>query len=99
MIRVVLPYHLRNLARVQGEEVQIEVAGAVSLASVIDAIEAKYPMLRGTIRDHGSAKRRPFIRFFACEEDWSHEPVDAALPEPIVRGKEPLIIVGAIAGG
>lgn len=98
MIRVVLPYHLRTLARVEGE-VQIEAAGPVTLNSVLDAIEAKYPVLRGTIRDHETLRRRPFIRFFACKEDWSHEPTDAALPDAIATGEEPLMVIGAIAGG
>jgi sulfur-carrier protein len=98
MIRIVLPYHLRNLAKV-GDEVQLDVTGPVTLASVLDGIEAKYPVLRGAIRDHGSLKRRPFIRFFACKEDWSHESPDAALPDAVATGAEPLMIVGAIAGG
>ena len=97
-VRVVLPYHLRNLAHV-GSEIELEVAGPVSVRSVVDAIEARYPMLLGTIRDHGTKQRRPFLRFFACEEDLSHDPPDAALPEAVVEGKEPLLIVGAIAGG
>jgi molybdopterin synthase sulfur carrier subunit len=97
-IRVELPYHLRNLAQVGGE-VELEVAGAVTQRSVLDALEAKYPVLRGTIRDHGTDKRRPFLRFFACGEDWSHEAADAELPEEVASGKEPLMIVGAIAGG
>lgn len=98
MVRVVLPYHLRTLARVEGE-VEIELGGPVTLASVLDAIETKYPVLRGAIRDHGTLRRRPFIRFYACKEDLSHEPADIALPEPIVKGEEPLLIIGAIAGG
>jgi hypothetical protein len=98
MIRIVLPYHLRNLAKV-GDEVQLDVATPITLASVLDAIESRYPVLRGTIRDHGSLKRRPFIRFFACKEDWSHESPNAALPDAIATGAEPLMIVGAIAGG
>jgi molybdopterin synthase sulfur carrier subunit len=98
MIRIVLPYHLRTLARVEGE-VQLDVAAPITLASVLDAIESRYPVLRGTIRDHGSLKRRPFIRFFACKEDWSHESPDASLPEAVATGAEPLMIVGAIAGG
>lgn len=93
-----LPYHLRTLAQVAGE-VQVEVAGAVTQRSVLDALEAKYPMLRGTIRDHATQKRRPFLRFFACSEDWSHESPEALLPESVASGKEPLLIVGAIAGG
>jgi molybdopterin synthase sulfur carrier subunit len=98
MIRVILPFHLRNLARV-GSEVSIEVSGAVTQRSVLDALEARYPMLCGTIRDHGTLQRRAFLRFFACEEDLSHESPDAALPEAVASGKEPLIIIGAIAGG
>jgi sulfur-carrier protein len=98
MIRVVLPYHLRNLARVEGE-VQLEVKAPVTLGAVLDSLEARYPALRGTIRDHGTFKRRPFVRFFACKEDLSFEPPDAKLPEPIVSGAEPFLIVGAMAGG
>jgi molybdopterin synthase sulfur carrier subunit len=98
MIRVILPFHLRNLAKV-GSEVSIEVAGAVTQRSVLDALEARYPMLCGTIREHGTLQRRAFLRFFACEEDLSHESPDAALPEAVASGKEPLIIIGAIAGG
>lgn len=98
MIRVVLPHHLRTLARVDGE-VQIELNGAATLRSILDALEAKYPMLRGTIRDHVTLKRRPFVRFFACEEDVSHEPPDTPLPEAIAKGVEPFFVMGAIAGG
>jgi hypothetical protein len=98
MIRVLLPQHLRGLAHISGE-VQVEVTGAVTQRSVVDAIEMNYPMLRGTIRDHVTQQRRPFLRFFACEEDLSHESPDAPLPEAVVSGKEPLLIVGAIAGG
>jgi len=98
MIRVVLPYHLRNLARVEGE-VELEVASPVTVRAVLDAIEARYPTLRGTIRDHGTLKRRPFIRFFACKEDLSLEPTDTILPEAVVSGTEPFLIVGAMAGG
>jgi hypothetical protein len=98
MIRVVLPYHLRKLASVDGE-VLLEVAGEVTQRSVLDALEARYPMLCGTIRDHVTQQRRPFLRFFACEEDWSLHPADAPLPEAVACGKEPLLIVGAIAGG
>lgn len=98
MIRVVLPHHLRTLAGV-GKEVQIEVAGAVTLGSVLDAVEARYPMLRGTIRDHGTFKRRPFVRFFACKEDLSLEPPETKLPDEIASGTEPFLIVGAMAGG
>ncbi len=98
MIRVVLPFHLKNLARVEGE-VQLEVASPVTVRAVLDALEAKHPALRGTIRDHGTLKRRPFIRFFVCKEDWSLEPTDKLLPEEIVSGKEPFLVVGAMAGG
>jgi sulfur-carrier protein len=98
MIRVILPQHLRTLAHV-GSELQIEVEGNITLRAVLDALEARYPMLRGTIRDQVTQQRRPFLRFFACEEDLSHEAPDAPLPEAVVSGKEPLIIIGAIAGG
>ena len=98
MIRVVLPYHLRTLARVDGE-VQIEVTNPATLGSVLDALEARYPTLRGTIRDHGTLKRRPFVRFFACKEDLSQEPPEIQLPEAVANGTEPLLIVGAMAGG
>jgi molybdopterin synthase sulfur carrier subunit len=98
MIRVVLPAHLRKLADV-GNEVRLEIDGAVTLRSVLDALEARYPMLSGTIRDHVTGKRRPFLRFFACEEDLSHQVPDTPLPEAVASGKEPLFIVGAIAGG
>ena len=98
MIRVILPQHLRTLAHV-GSEVQIEVEAPVTLRSALDALEARYPMLRGTIRDHDTQQRRPFLRFFACEEDLSHESPDALLPDAIASGKEPLLIIGAIAGG
>jgi sulfur-carrier protein len=98
MIRVLLPPHLRNLARVDGE-VQIEVEGSVTQRAVLDALEARYPMLRGTIRDHVTQERRAFLRFFVCQEDWSHEPPDAPLPPEICSGKEPFMVVGAIAGG
>ena len=98
MIRVVLPYHLRTLARVNGEA-QLEVASPVTLRSVLDALEARHPVLRGTIRDHGTLKRRPFVRFFACKEDLSLEPADTPLPEAVASGAEPFLIVGAIAGG
>ena len=97
-IRVVLPYHLRNLARVDSE-VQVEVEGPVTVGSVLDALEARYPVLRGTIRDHGTLKRRPFVRFFACKEDLSLEPPETKLPDEVVSGAEPFLIVGAIAGG
>ena len=98
MIRVLLPAHLRALAHV-GSEISIEVPGPVTQRSVLDALENAYPMLRGTIRDHVTQARRPFLRFFACSEDWSHESPDTPLPDDIVSGKEPLYIVGAIAGG
>ncbi|MGB2664103.1 MAG: MoaD/ThiS family protein [Candidatus Acidiferrum sp.] len=98
MIRVVLPPHLRTLARVH-DEVQLEIAGAVTQRSVLDALEAQYPMLQGTIRDHVTCQRRPFLRFFACQEDLSHEQSDAPLPEAVAKGEEPLFIIGAIAGG
>jgi len=99
MIRVVLPFHLRNLARVADSEVTLEVARPITIQAVLDALEAKYPALRGTIRDHGTLKRRPFIRFFACKEDLSLEPPDTPLPEAVVNGEEPFLVVGAMAGG
>ncbi|MEN9935300.1 MAG: hypothetical protein RLZZ387_1879 [Chloroflexota bacterium] len=98
MIRVYLPAHLRTLANVRGE-VELEVAGPVTQRSVLDALEVRYPMLRGTIRDHVTQQRRPFVRFFACEEDLSHEPADAPLPEAVAQGAQPFMVVGAIAGG
>ncbi len=98
MIRVVLPAHLRTLARVN-DEVSLEVEGRATLASVLDALEARYPALCGTIRDHDTHKRRAFVRFFACEEDFSHESPDTPLPESVVTGAEPLLVVGAMAGG
>lgn len=98
MIRVVLPPHLRTLARVRGK-VELEIEGPVTRRSILDALEAEYPMLRGTIRDHTTHQRRSFIRFFACGEDWSHEPPDTPLPEAIATGAEPFLIVGALAGG
>lgn len=98
MIRVVLPQHLRTLAHV-GSEVQLDVDGKVTLRSVLDALERQYPALRGTIRDHVTLERRPFLRFFVCAEDWSHEPVDTPLPDAIVSGAEPFMVIGAIAGG
>jgi len=98
MIRVVLPFHLRTLAQV-ADEVKLDVEGPVTQGSVLDALEARYPMLRGTIRDHVTQKRRPFVRFFACEQDLSHEPPDAPLPDAVASGAEPFWIVGAIAGG
>ena len=98
MIRVVLPAHLRTLAKVDGE-VELDVTGDATQRSVVDALEARYPMLRGAIRDHVTQKRRPFLRFFACGEDLSHEQPDAPLPDAVASGAEPLLIVGAIAGG
>jgi sulfur-carrier protein len=98
MIRVVLPAHLRKLARVDGE-VQLDVEGPVTQRGVLDALEARYPMLRGTIRDHLTQQRRPFVRFFACEEDLSHEPPDAPLPDAVAAGTAPFLVVGAMAGG
>src|SRR4030081_1712475 len=98
MIRVELPAHLRTLARVDGE-VHLEVNGLATQRSVLDALELSYPVLRGTIRDHVTEQRRPFLRFFACEEDLSHEPPDAALPEAVANGAEPFLVIGALAGG
>jgi molybdopterin synthase sulfur carrier subunit len=98
MIRVVLPVHLRTLARVNGE-VQVEVQGPATLGKVLDALEAAHPVLRGSIRDHVTLRRRPFVRFFACEQDISHEPPQTVLPEPIASGNEPLLVIGALAGG
>jgi molybdopterin synthase sulfur carrier subunit len=98
MIRVILPAHLRALARVDGE-VELDIAGEVTQCSVLDALEAGYPMLRGTIRDHRDGKRRPFVRFFACQQDLSHEPPQAPLPHAVASGAEPYLIVGAMAGG
>jgi hypothetical protein len=98
MIRVALPYHLRTLARVDGD-VEVDVDGTVTVKSVLDALEHRYPMLRGTVRDHVTQERRPFIRFFACEKDLSHQSSDSPLPEPVASGMEPLLIIGAIAGG
>ncbi|HTW81607.1 MAG TPA: MoaD/ThiS family protein [Terracidiphilus sp.] len=98
MVRVALPYHLRNLAGVKGDA-QVVVAGPVSIRSVLDAVEANYPMLRGTIREYETGNRRPFLRFFACGEDWSLESVDRELPAAIAKGEEPLIVLGSIAGG
>ena len=97
-IRIALPVHLRNLAGVE-REVSLAVDGPVTIAAALDALEAAYPMLRGTIREHQSKQRRPFIRFFACGQYWSHEPVDAPLPEAVVNGEEPLRVIGAMAGG
>jgi sulfur-carrier protein len=98
MIRVILPHHLRTLARV-GDEVHIDLHGAVTVGSLLDALEAKYPMLRGTIRDHVTQQRRPLVRFFACEQDISNKPPDARLPDAVVKGAEPFFVMGAIAGG
>jgi len=98
VIRVILPTHLWRLANT-GREIEIEVDGPVSISAVLDTLEARYPMLRGTVRDHATKERRAFIRFFACGEDWSHEPADKPLPDEIVQGKEPLRIIGALAGG
>ncbi len=98
MIRVVLPHHLRTLAKV-GDEVQLDLEQPVTLGAVLDAVEAQFPVLRGTIRDHGTLKRRPFVRFFACEQDLSHEPPDAPLPAAVAGGAEPFFVVGAMAGG
>ncbi|MFL6416022.1 MAG: MoaD/ThiS family protein [Bryobacteraceae bacterium] len=99
MIRVVLPGHLRNLARVEGDEVTVAVEGPVTQRSVLDALESSFPSLRGTIRDYSTLQRRPFIRFFGCSEDLSHESPDAPLPDKVANGTEPFLIVGAIAGG
>jgi sulfur-carrier protein len=98
MIRIVLPYHLRNLAHV-GSEIQLDVPAPITIASVLDALEAKYPMLCGTIRDHTTKERRAFLRFFACEQDMSHDSPDTTLPDEVLSGKEPFIVIGAIAGG
>ena len=98
MIRVVIPYHLRTLAQVEGE-LKLDVPAPVTQRAVIDALEARFPVLRGTIRDHGSDKRRPLVRFFACEEDLSHDSPDKPLPERVARGEEPFFVIGAIAGG
>ena len=98
MIHVVLPYHLRNLARIEGE-VHVEAGETPTVKSALDALEARYPVLRGTIRDHGTLKRRPFVRFFACKEDLSLEPPDTKLPEAVVSGAEPFMVIGAMAGG
>ena len=98
MIRVIIPPHLRTLAKVDGE-VKLEVEGQATQRSVLDALETHYPMLKGTIRDHVTLERRPFLRFFACEEDLTHEPPDAPLPEAVASGKEPFVVLGAIAGG
>ena len=98
MIRVILPTHLRTLAQVTGE-VELDLARQATIGTVLDALEAQYPVLRGTIRDHGTLKRRPFVRYFACEQDLSHDPPDSLLPEPVLTGVEPFLVVGAMAGG
>ncbi len=100
MIRVVLPFHLRNLARIQGD-VQIDLDGGTppTMGAVLDAVESRFPMLRGTIRDHVTLQRRPFLRYFACEKDWSLEPLETELPEAVATGKQPFIVLGSIAGG
>jgi molybdopterin synthase sulfur carrier subunit len=98
MIRVVLPFHLKNLARVEGE-LLLEVPSPITIGGVLDEVEKCYPVLRGTIRDHGTLKRRPFVRFFACKEDFSLEPSDTPLPSAVINGEEPFLIVGAMAGG
>ena len=98
MIRVILPFHLRNLANT-GAEVLLEIATPVTANAILDALETRYPMLRGTIRDHGTLKRRPLLRFFVCDEDWSHDSPDKPLPDAIASGAEPFFVVGAIAGG
>jgi len=97
-IRVVLPFHLRNLAKIDGD-VDLDVALPITLGAVLDAIETRYPVLRGTIRDHGTLKRRPFVRYFACKEDLSLEPMDMVLPDAVVNGDEPFLVIGAMAGG
>jgi len=99
MIRVALPAHLRTLAKIDGSEVTLEVSAPVTQRSVLDALEARYPMLCGTVREHVTQQRRPFVRFFVCSEDWSHESPDAPLPDAVVSGAEPFYVVGAIAGG
>ncbi len=98
MIRVALPYHLRNLARVDAE-VMVDVPAPATIGRVLDAVEAKHPVLRGTIRDHGTLRRRPFIRFFACREDWSLQPPETPLPDAVCTGAEPFLVIGAMAGG
>ena len=98
MIRLILPPHLRTLAQVRGD-VELEVAAPITQRSILDALETRYPMLRGTIRDHVTQQRRPFLRFFACEQDLTHEPPDAPVPDAVASGKEPFIVLGAIAGG
>ncbi|HEU4631334.1 MAG TPA: MoaD/ThiS family protein [Gemmatimonadaceae bacterium] len=99
MIRVVLPGPLRDLARMRDDELALDVAAPVTQRAVLDAIEARYPELRGTLRDHGTQRRRPFVRFFACEQDLSHEPPDAPLPDAVAAGEEPFLVIGAVAGG
>ncbi|MBV9744043.1 MAG: MoaD/ThiS family protein [Acidobacteriia bacterium] len=99
MIRVVLPAHLRALAKITASEVELEVPGTVTQRTVLDALEARYPMLQGTLRDHLTRQRRPFVRFFACQEDLSNDPPDTPLPEAVVSGTEPFLVVGAVAGG
>ena len=99
MIRVVVPYHLRTLGRIETGEVELDVAPPVTVGAVLDALEARYPMLKGTIRDHTTRQRRPFVRFYACEQDLSNEPPDTPLPAEVASGKEPLLVIGAIAGG
>jgi hypothetical protein len=98
MIRVVIPYHLKNLANVNGE-VTLDVAGPITVRSVLDALEARYPVLRGTIRDHATGQRRAFVRFYACEQDFSNDPPETTLPDAVASGAEPFLVVGAIAGG
>ncbi len=98
-IRVEIPFHLRTVTRIEGRETNVEVAPPATIGSLLDAIEVKYPVLRGTIRDHGTLTRRPFLRFYVCEEDWSNLPADTPLPEAVLTGREPFAIVGAIAGG
>lgn len=98
MVRVILPYHLRNLAKVDGE-VALDLPAPVSIGAVLEAIEARYPVLRGTIREHGTLKRRPFIRYFSCKEDLSLEPMEALVPEAVAEGTEPFLVVGSMAGG
>ncbi len=99
ILRIELPLHLRQLANIPGHELRLEVTPPITLRSVLDALEARYPQLRGTIRDHTTLERRPFLRFFVCEEDWSHRSPDTPLPDAIISGREPLLILGAIAGG
>jgi sulfur-carrier protein len=98
-IRVALPHHLRTLAGIEGAEISLDLQAPVTVRRILDALEARYPMLSGTIREHGTGQRRAYMRIFVCEEDWSHESVDAELPEAVANGKEPLLILGAIAGG